>query len=289
MVDGTWRGRLRPLQPALCAAALIAALAATPPAAARQAPPVAGPERPSATAPAAGPHEVWRAYDGDPPGGFRYRLTIGSGASPGSPHRLVIWLHPSGTAANSLPESLLPTFVKRGFALLVITRKQFSGWTDLEARNLLSNVLPDAAKVPGVDPNRPILLGFSAGGQLALALWRSLPSRFGGIIVDAAYPLDEKDGAQALMEPPADPGARSVPLYAAVGADDTVAQTWKKVEPSWIAAGVPLTIRWVAGAKHEWLFSPTEISALEEWLGSPALASPGIAPPAGEPAPAARP
>ena len=54
---------------------------------------------------------------------------------------------------------------------------------------LIEKSLPDAGHVAGIDPRKPILLGFSAGGQAALILWSSKPARLGGLIVDAAYPI----------------------------------------------------------------------------------------------------
>ena len=38
-----------------------------------------------------------------------------------------------------------------------------------------------------------MLLGYSAGGQLALNLWSEKPGAWGGVIVDAAYPVQVKE------------------------------------------------------------------------------------------------
>ena len=85
--------------------------------------------------------------------------------------------------------------------------------------------LPDAGQVEGIDPQKPILLGFSAGGQAALILWSSDPARLGGLIVDAAYPIrvepDPKGGVrQATLSPPDTPAVKSVPIYVLVGEAD---------------------------------------------------------------------
>ena len=207
-----------------------------------------------------------RTVEGSPEGGFPYRLTIPASATPEKPSRLVIWLHPSGRWMTTV-DAMAPIFARNGFALLVVTGKQTTGWTDREAARLLSRTLPDAAKVAGVDAARPVLFGFSAGGQLALALWQARPGRYGGLILDAAYPVEEKDGRQVAISLPSDPAVREVPLFVLVGLKDPLAVFWRQVEGPWREAGVPLTVCYVPGKGHEWLLGDEEIAALEAWLG----------------------
>ena len=115
--------------------------------------------------------------------------------------------------------------------------------------------LPDAGQVEGIDPQKPILLGFSAGGQAALTLWSSDPARLGGLVVDAAYPIRVELGPeggvrQATLSPPDSPAVKSVPIYVLVGEADQGGRglgIWREVESPWRKAGVPLTIHSVAG------------------------------------------
>jgi hypothetical protein len=53
-----------------------------------------------------------------------------------------------------------------------------------------------------------------------------------------------------------------------VGAKDRGAALWRKTEARWRKAGVPLTIRYVKGLGHQWLFGDEEQAALDAWLSS---------------------
>ena len=208
-----------------------------------------------------------RIIEGEPEGGLPYRLVMTAGATESRPDRLVIWLHPSGGSFNETVEGMAPIFLRHQFALLLITRKQFGGWTEPEAKQLFGRTLPEVSGVSGLDARRPILMGFSGGGQLAISLWHAKPGNYGGIILDAAFPLETRDGKQSLMALPA-ADFKKAPLFILVGADDVVAASWRKLESTWIEAGVPLTIRYVKGRGHEWLFGDEEKAALEQWLGA---------------------
>jgi pimeloyl-ACP methyl ester carboxylesterase len=223
-----------------------------------------------------------RTIEGAPEGGLAYRLTLNAGATPEKPDCLVIWLHPSGGLMTDALGEMAPLFARHGFALLVMTNKQTSGWTDAEAGMLLARTLPDVAKVGGLDAARPVLFGFSGGGQLAMALWHARPRRYGGIIVDAAYPLEERDGKNELMELPSEPAVKEVPLFVLVGSKDPVAVAWRKVESKWRNLGLPLTIRYVSGKRHEWLFAESETAELETWLDALAKRMSTAAPPRAE-------
>ena len=106
-------------------------------------------------------------------------------------------------------------------------------------------------------------------------LWSSHPARWGGLILDAAYPIrleaDPKSGrvGQARLRPPDTPAVKSAPIYVLVGEVDQGGRgldIWRKVEPQWRKAGVPLTIHPVPGKGHQWLVGPQEADALEAWL-----------------------
>ncbi len=212
-----------------------------------------------------------RVVERRPEGGLAYRLTMSAAAAPERPDRLVVWLHPSGGLYNDHVEALAPTLLSHRFALMVILDKDARGWTYDDARMLLGTSLPDVGTVPGIDLHRPLLLGFSAGGQVALELWRTKPALYGGVIVDAAYPAETMDGKDVLLGPPSDPAIRSVPLFVLVGGEDPLLWVWEKLRKPWIDSGVPLTIVIVPGKGHEWLFGSEQVKALEAWLeGFPA-------------------
>lgn len=203
-----------------------------------------------------------------PDGGLRYRVRMSENAE-AKPNRLIIWLHPSGGSMNQVIERMAPLFVKHGFALMVVTRKQWIGWSGEEAEKLIDKTLPDVAKIKGIDASKPILMGFSAGGQTALELYFDKPQTFGALVLDAAYPLDMEKYQQGKAEVhplPKDESIKKVPMFVLVGEKDNGAQLWKNVEPAWREAGVPLTIRYVPNGIHQWLFGKSQVADLEEWL-----------------------
>ncbi|HLY75920.1 MAG TPA: hypothetical protein VKU80_17505 [Planctomycetota bacterium] len=215
-----------------------------------------------------------KVVEGNPEGGLPYRVHLPETATAQKPCRLVVWLHPSGGSGNEMVERMAPTFLKQGFALLVITNKQWAAWTSEEGQKLLERTLPDAGKIPGVSATKPTLMGFSAGGQLALELYWADCLKYGGLVLDAAYPIDLGTYAQGRADPhalPKDPAIQKVPFFVLVGDQDGGSQLWKKVEPEWKQARIPLTIRYVAGRRHEWLFGGSETEALGQWLKEIAL------------------
>jgi len=210
-----------------------------------------------------------KTIDELPDGGLRYRLRMSPTATDEKPSKLVVWLHPSGGSMNNVAERMAPLFIKRGFALLVLTKKQWMGWAGPEMDQLLNKTLPAVDKTPGIDASRPILMGFSAGGQAALTVWEQNPGAFGGLVLDAAYPLDMEKYSRGKPEPltlPKSDDVKKTPFFVLVGDQDGGAQIWKKVEEPWRAAGVPITIEYVAGGKHQWLFGKSQAEKLAKWL-----------------------
>lgn len=218
---------------------------------------------PGATVPSPGV----RLYTGAPEGGLPYRLFLSEAATAGTPHRLLVWLHPSGGDGLALVEPLAGEFSRRGFALLTLPQKDFSGWKGADANRVMLGVVPDAARVPGVDARRPVLLGFSAGAQMALELWASCPESFAGLVLMAGSPRFSR-GDEA--SPPSGPAYARVPLLALTGEGDGEGPAlWRRAGERWAAAGVPLQARVVPGRSHEWLLAGAEEqSVVLQWLAT---------------------
>ena len=226
--------------------------------------------------------------EGKSPGGLHYRVHAGRSAIPvrrdpslgpdatkADPQRLVVWLHPSGGLMNGEAEKMAGLFRRHGLALMVFTQKNAMGWSASDARRMLKTV-DDVGRLEGLSGDRPILMGYSAGGQMALSLWAAGPGRFGGLIVDAAYPVDMKAYARRKVrafDPPADPAVRLVPFFVLVGTRDGGSRVWQAAEKQWARAGVPLTVLYVESAGHAWLFGRKQTEALDKWLAGPAKAS----------------
>jgi len=202
-----------------------------------------------------------------PEGGLRFRVRMSPGATKEKPMRLVVWLHPSGGAMNGLAEQMSPGFAARGFALLVPTQKNWDGWTGEELKRLVDRTLPAAGKIEGIDARKPVLMGYSAGGEAAIALWLGGPGRFGGLLLDAAYPIVQTaPGRFEVVKLPADEAVKETPWLVLVGEKDGGAQVWRRAESEWRKAGVPVRVDYVAGKGHLWLFGGAEVAAVNAWL-----------------------
>jgi alpha-beta hydrolase superfamily lysophospholipase len=227
------------------------------------------------------PHEPGADIDGvktieaQPVGGLSYRLRLGATATPAKPHRLVLWLHPSGGSGDSLVEPLAPELAKHGFALAVFPQKQYAGWTDQE-RTALAPTIADLAKVPGLNATKPVLMGFSAGGQAALMMWELKPAAYGGLLLNSAYPVDVNMATRqaALITLTKDEIDAKVPVLAIIGGDDPSIQTWMAEGPVWAKAGIPVSMSMVKGKKHEFLYSGDAWKAVLKFLDAlPATAA----------------
>ncbi len=208
-----------------------------------------------------------KTVEGSPKDGLAYRLRMSPNATKGKPNRVIIWLHPSGGSMNPAVESLAPKFIEKGFALLVPTRKAWGGWSDADVDQLTQGTLPEIEKVEGIDVRKPILFGFSAGGQVALLLWQQDPSRWGGIVLDASYPVTmTEEGYKAGMKLPEGDAARQVPIFVLVGDKDPSAALWKRLCPEWVKAGIPVRVGFVRNGTHQWLFGEPQLKALYAWL-----------------------
>lgn len=207
-----------------------------------------------------------KTVEAAPADGLRYRLRMSPAATKEKPNRLIVWMHPSGGSMDSVVEALAPRFIKHGFALVVFTKKNYNSWSSEDAMRL-PKTLDALAAIDGISDDRPVLMGFSAGGQMALMLWHASGAGLGGLILDAAYPVQMgADGKYARMDMPKDDASLKVPFFVLVGLKDGGSQVWKQSEAPFKQAGTPLTISYLENGKHEWLFGKNELDALDKWL-----------------------
>jgi predicted esterase len=122
------------------------------------------------------------------------------------------------------------------------------------------------AKIPGIDARRPVLMGYSAGGQMALSLWRGEPKRFGGLILDATYPVRRTATGFAPIPLPDDEAIQKTPVFVLVGGNDGGSKLWRDAAPRWREAAVPLTLRVIPGKGHTWLVGAAQIDEIVQWL-----------------------
>ncbi len=207
-----------------------------------------------------------RTIENEVEGGLRYRLRISPTARKEKPQRLIVWLHPSGGSMNNVVEQLSPRLNRHGYALLVFTRKSLAGWSGDDIPKL-DRTLQALATIDGLDVRQPLLLGYSAGGQMAMILWRQGLERWGGLVLDAAYPIDPSVVPPRVLPPPkTDKAARQTPVLVLVGTRDGGAQVWKQVTAAYREAGVPLSVEYVEGKGHTWLLGSEQTQRLMAWL-----------------------
>jgi pimeloyl-ACP methyl ester carboxylesterase len=210
-----------------------------------------------------------KTVEANPEDGLRYRVRMSPAATAAKPNRLIVWLHPSGGSMNETVEALAPALVRKGFALLVLTQKQYCGWTADEMQQLMKVTVPHAGTIVGIAAQRPILMGFSAGGQAALNVFAAEPATVGGLVLSAAYPLALDPSAPRRYQTlavPRDAAARQAPIFALVGENDRNAKYWTTAAPTWRQAGIDLTLITVPGKGHDWLVDPAREALLLTWL-----------------------
>jgi len=200
-----------------------------------------------------------RTVEGNPEGGLRFRIRMSPSARRENPQRLVIWMHPSGGSRNRTVEGLAPRFIRRGFALLVFTRKDFESWCTLDSERI-GRTLDAAAAIDGISDDRPVLLGESAGGVMALAFWRAGAEGLGGVIALEGFFDFEPPGAEA---------ARKVPLLLFIATKGPIrGEPWKQGEAEMRRAGFLLEVRAIDAVHGAWLLGwPEAGQAVEEFLG----------------------
>ncbi|HHH75743.1 MAG TPA: hypothetical protein ENL03_01805, partial [Phycisphaerae bacterium] len=211
-----------------------------------------------------------KTVEANPKAGLRYRLRMSPKADKDNPQRLVIWLHPSGGGSmNDVAEKLAASFVKLGFALLLPTQKQFMVWTGEEINALMAGTLEHVGEIEGIDVKRPVLMGFSAGGQIALMHYIDHPETVGGLILHGAFPVVPKGsgaGKWKPMELPKDEAIKTVPILTIYGSREGGAKLWKAAAPKWRAASVPLTEHVVQDGGHCFYFAGKPGGVVAGWL-----------------------
>ena len=214
-----------------------------------------------------------------PTNGLPYRLTMSADANAAQPQRVVVWLHPAGGSMNEGIEAYAPQLHKAGFALVVFTHKDFRGWSGQDAAKL-GVTLTSLSRLEGIDIRKPVLLGYSAGGQMALLLWLQRPDLWGGLVLDASYPLQLTNKGWSPLPLPEGKDLSQVPILAFVGGADKGLDVWNQAQEAWKQRQIPLDLQVVPGKGHTWLIGKEQLAHLLEWLGKlPPADQPGASEP----------
>jgi predicted esterase len=228
-----------------------------------------------------------KTIEDNPAGGLRYRIRMSKTATADHPDRLLIWFHPSGASMDNTVESLAPEFAKHHLALMVFTQKGYLNWSSTDITRM-NKSMEAIGKIAAIDSKKPIGLGFSAGGQIMMQMYDLDPSQFGGMVLDAAYPVEVSPAGKLTIQgaPPKNAAIKKTPLLVFVGGDDGGSQVWRIVGPNWQNQGVPLDVNTVPNRKHEWLIDNADRQKiLLDWLDDVTAGKlPGAVAPATQPA-----
>lgn len=203
-----------------------------------------------------------RVLTGAPAGGLAYRLLLPVRAGDAAPPlRLLVWMHPQGASENARIEALAPHFAAAGYALLVPVEKDVAQWRGWELNRLLGVTVPALAGTPGLEVRRPVLLGWSAGGQMALLTWAAAPGALGGVVALGTAPVDAAGAplAPAQVRP-------DTPLLVVTGARDVGAGPWEAHAPRLRQQGAAVEVLTVPDRGHVWLLEGDVTARVAAWL-----------------------
>ncbi len=115
-------------------------------------------------------------HEGKADEGHSWRIHTSTDATEKQPHKLLVWLHGTGGSGNEYIEPHAPFFADAGYALLVFEKEKYHSWKI----DQLQATLTDVGKLKHINADRPVLMGYSLGGQIALRLWKRKPEAYGG-------------------------------------------------------------------------------------------------------------
>lgn len=169
--------------------------------------------------------------------------------------RLAVWMHPTGSTSNADIERLAPVFFAHGLALVVTKQLVTRAWTPEEFDSLINESLPALEDL--VDLEKPVLVGFSAGGQMALTAWAYQPQRFRGVIAVATAPTLD----MAVL-----PTTPATPVIIFNGTLDPANTGWPERLPTWQSGGRRVAKKNIEGVGHEFLLDEALLTEGLNWL-----------------------
>ena len=196
------------------------------------------------------------------PGQGSYKLYL-----PGGPKArkapLVVWLHPAGAEANELVIKWWPDLHDLGYALMLPKSENARFWRFEEEKKLLAYVDHAAAKHK-VNAKRVVLLGYSAGGQMAFFMGMKRAERLAGIVTMSAVPVKGMHDLSTALPPKQ--FKESLAYFMVLGEQEEAGvRIAKRAQLELLADGFSALLHVVKDAGHA--FHASEKGAVLEWLG----------------------
>jgi predicted esterase len=192
-------------------------------------------------------------------GGYRlYPAKVGADEKPS----LLVWLHPAGAAANQLVVPWQPQLAELGYALMLPRTTQPNTWRREDVKALVA-FIDHAVANHGVDASKVVLLGYSAGGQVACHVAMRHADRVAGVVAMSGLPTRSLRDQRALMPP--EKHKDSLAYFLLVGEDEArLTSASQAAQMQMLVAGFSVRVRVVQGAGHA--FHDSERGAVLEWL-----------------------
>ncbi len=179
---------------------------------------------------------------------------------------MVVWLHGAGAAGNEkvIAEYKQP-LLEAGVALLIPHTADPAQWKPNDTGRLLDTLQAVANASGRIDASRSVLLGFSAGGQLAFAVARARPKAIAGVVAMGAYPIVNTQRGQQLWVPPKGQ-ENHVRYFFLVGDQDNGRLVLRRVETVWKARKVDVTLLEVPELGHA--YAADQQKVLTPWMAA---------------------
>jgi pimeloyl-ACP methyl ester carboxylesterase len=194
----------------------------------------------------------------DEAGGYRlYLPELGEGKKAA----LLMWLHPAGAEANQLITPWQPQLAELGYALMVPQFKT-PNWQGKHVDRVIE-LADHAIKKHPIDASKIVLLGYSAGGQVACAVAMKHPKRVAGVVTMSGLPTVALRDRRPLM--PEKEFKDAVAYFWLVGEEEWQLESLSKgAQMEMVAAGFSVRLRIVSKAGHA--FHDSERQVVLDWL-----------------------
>jgi len=182
---------------------------------------------------------------------------------PQSTAPLVIWLHPAGGEGHELILKWWPALKKQGYALMLPKSVDPKSWRTNEDKSLLAYI-HHAVKHHRIDTKKVVLLGFSAGGQMAFYMGMQHAERLAGIVTMSAVPIKTM---RDLSTPLPDPKFKDSLAYLMILGErenEMAHRISKRAQMEFLANGFSAVVRVVEKGGHE--FHDSEKGRVMTWL-----------------------
>ncbi len=190
-----------------------------------------------------------------------YQLYVPS-VKDGQKAALLVWLHPAGGEGNELVTGWWPELHELGYALMLPKSKSTRFWELDEDKTILAYI-DHAAETHGVDAAKVVLLGYSAGGQMAFHIAVRHPGRLAGVITMSAAPVSSASDLSVPV-PPAEYKDK-LAYFMVVGEKETRLKEFaRRGQLEFLADGFSAVLHVVKDAGHE--FHRTEKDNILAWL-----------------------